>query len=54
MRCIVTVARRELATQFFSPIAYGVITLYLLVSGVLFWMLVITFVTVAVLIIHSV
>ena len=38
MRCIVTVARRELATQFFSPIAYGVITLYLLVSGVLFWM----------------
>lgn len=38
MGCIVTVARRELATQFFSPIAYGVITLYLLVSGVLFWM----------------
>lgn len=39
MKSIVTLAQRELATQFYSPIAYGVITLYLLVSGVLFWML---------------
>jgi len=38
MRNIVTVAQRELRAQFVSPIAYGVLTLFLMLSGIMFWM----------------
>lgn len=38
MRNIVTVAQRELNSQFFSPIAYGVITSFLVLTGIWFWM----------------
>ncbi len=39
MRNIVTVAERELRAQFVSPIAYGVLTLFLMLSGIMFWMM---------------
>ena len=32
-----TIARRELSSYFYSPIAYVVMTLFLLICGVLFW-----------------
>jgi ABC-2 type transport system permease protein len=31
------IARRELSSYFYSPIAYVIMTLFLLISGVLFW-----------------
>lgn len=37
MRNLPTVARRELAAYFYSPIAYVVLTLFLLVQGYSFW-----------------
>lgn len=39
MRNVVTVAQRELNSQFFSPIAYGVITIFLMLTGIMFWMM---------------
>ncbi len=38
MRNLPTIARRELAAYFFSPIAYVVLTLFLLVQGYTFWL----------------
>ena len=32
-----TIARRELASYFYSPIAYVAMTLFLLASGFAFW-----------------
>jgi len=39
MRNIVTLAQRELGTQFYSPVAYGVIALFLVLGGILFWLM---------------
>ncbi len=39
MRNVVTLAQRELNSQFFSPVAYGVITLFLVMSGIMFAMM---------------
>lgn len=36
MKNIVTVAQRELSVHFFSPIAYGVLTLFLAICGLMF------------------
>ena len=33
----IVIARRELSSYFFSPIAYVAMTLFLLICGVLFW-----------------
>ncbi len=32
-----TIARRELTSYFYSPVAYAALTLFLLISGALFW-----------------
>ena len=37
MRSVPTIARRELASYFYSPLAYVILTLFLLVQGFSFW-----------------
>src|SRR5579883_66355 len=37
---IPTIARRELAAYFYSPIAYIILTLFLLIEGFCFWLFV--------------
>ncbi|NOT02322.1 MAG: ABC transporter permease subunit [Phycisphaerales bacterium] len=36
MRNVMTITRRELAAWFYSPMAYGVITLFLVLAGIMF------------------